>query len=127
WYVPRNHLHRLSPDEVLAGPPWATPPVPPFQVVEGKDTGKSPGVFVRDAMGRKYALKFDVAPHTGLMAGAEAVTSRLAYAAGYYVPGSYVIDLDASELSVAPGATYRKHGYALRRYTPKLLAELLGK
>ncbi len=125
WYVPRNHLHRLSPEEVFAGPPWSAPPVPPFSIVEGKDSGKSPGVFVRDAQGRKYALKFDVAPHTGLMTGAEAVTSRLVYASGYYVPGSYVLDVDPSELSIAPGAMYRKHGDQLRRYTPKILAELL--
>ena len=45
------------------------------------------------------------------------MTSRLVYAAGYYVPGAYVIDLDTSELSIAPGATYRKHGYDKRRYT----------
>lgn len=125
WFVPRNHLHRLTPDEVFAGPPWSTPPVPPFSIVQGKDTGKSPGVIVRDASGRKYVLKFDVAPYVGLMTGAEAVTSRLVYAAGYYVPGSYVIDLDPSQLAIAPGAMYRKHGDDLRRFTPEVLTELL--
>lgn len=127
WYVPRNHLHRLSPEEINAGPPWATPPVLPLQIVEGKDIGKSPGVFVRDAQGRKYVLKFDVAPYIGLMTGAEAVTSRLAYASGYYVPGSYVIDIDPSQLTIAPGAMYKKHGDDLRPYTPQVFDRLLDK
>src|SRR5688500_3681899 len=60
-------------------------PVPPFQFVEEHGTGTFPCVSVRSARGRVWGAKWGDEVHT------EAFSSRLAWAAGYFVEVNYFI------------------------------------
>lgn len=60
-------------------------PRPPFQFVKEDASGSSPKVFVRDAAGRDWNVKFgpEVKPET--------FASRVAWAAGYFVEPMYFV------------------------------------
>lgn len=107
WYEHRmTGGERLSPDEVRRGPPGEAPSGSgPLTVVDGKLDGVTPGFTVEDRRGNRYLLKFDPPEYPGLTSGADAVTSRLFWAAGYHVPHDAVIDLDPARLVLGEGAT----------------------
>jgi hypothetical protein len=106
WFCARNHLHPMTPEEVVAGPP-ATAPVLPFTIVKGKDEGAATGFQVVDAKGRKFMLKVDPAEHPGLATGGEIIGYRLFHAAGYWVPGAFHTDLRDEDLRLDPKATFK--------------------
>jgi len=107
WYEHRITAgESLSPDDVRRGPPGEPPAdVGPLTVVDGKLDGVTPGFTVEDGRGNRYLLKFDPPAYPGLTSGADAVTSRLFWAAGYHVPHDAVIDLDPARLVLGEGAT----------------------
>jgi hypothetical protein len=78
----------------------------PLTIVNGKDLGAASGFQVKDAAGRKFMLKFDVAGHLGMANAGEMIGNRIFHAAGYNVPGALSIDLDPGDLKVASTATY---------------------
>jgi hypothetical protein len=126
WFCARNHLHPMTPEEVVAGPP-ATAPVLPFTIVKGKDEGAATGFQVVDAKGRRFMLKVDPAAHLGMATGGEIVGYRIFHAAGYYVPGAFHIDLRDSDLELAPEATFKLWKVEKRPLTwARVRAQLAG-
>jgi hypothetical protein len=107
WFCPRNHLAPLPPDEAAAVPPGVTPPRLPLRIVAGKDDGATAGFQVVDAAGRRFMLKLDPLGHLGLTTGAEMVGERIFNAAGYNVPGAFLVDLAPDDLTVDPTATFK--------------------
>ena len=104
FFTNRN-IAAMTPDDVRRGPtPVGGEPKPPMIITRYKDEGKSPGFFAIDAKGDRYLCKADLPGYHELMTGAEAVTSRLLYALGYYVPSYEVIEITADQLLVAPEA-----------------------
>ena len=126
WFCPRNHLRPMTPLEVAAGPP-GTPPRLPLSISKGKEGGAASGFQVRDADGRKYMLKFDPVGHPGMASGAEMVGERLFHAAGYNVAGSYLLDLDPSDLRLSPQATFRLYEVQPRPLTEHIVREQLSR
>lgn len=98
-----------SPAEAVAGPCREhEPPRAPFTVVSAKVGGYTPGFFVRDANGRRFALKFD---HTAWLApelstGADAIVSRLYWSIGYNTPCNRVGRITESDLQLDATAYY---------------------
>jgi hypothetical protein len=126
WFCARNHLHAMTPEEVVAGPP-ATPPVLPFTIVKGKDEGAATGFQVVDAKGHKFMLKVDPTGHLGLSTGAEIVGYRLFHAAGYWVPGAFHADLRDEDLRLDPKATFKLWKVEKRPLTwERVRAQLAG-
>jgi len=105
WFCARNHLRPMSAEEIAAGPAVVAPRMP-LTIVKGKDLGAASGFQVKDAAGRKFMLKFDVAGHRGMANAGEMIGNRIFHAAGYNVPGALAIDLDPADLKVGPTATY---------------------
>lgn len=126
WFCPRNHLMPMSPEAVAAGPPAAVPPRPPLRIIKGKDEGASAGFQVKDADGRRYMLKMDPAGHLGLLTGAEMIGERIFHAAGYNVPGAFLLDLAPSDLALDPQATFRLFGVQKRPLTASRVREVLA-
>ena len=79
---------RALPADVLArGAGADEPPQPPFRITaRALAGGSAAGFVVDDALGRRYALKLDPEGHPGLVTGADAVATRLAWASGWRVP-----------------------------------------
>jgi hypothetical protein len=125
WFCPRNHLHPLSADEIARGP-GGVPPRPPLTIVEGKEEGQSPGFVVRDADGRRFLVKFDPPGHLGMATGAEIVGSLVFHAAGYNVPGAFLIDVGPGDLRVDANATRKVFEVERRPLTEPWVFETLG-
>jgi hypothetical protein len=103
WFCPRNHLTPMSPEEVARGTGEA--PRPPLTISDGKEEGQSIGFIVRDAGGRKFLVKLDPPGHFGMAIAGEIVGNLVFHAAGYNVPGAFIVDLSPADLRIAPSAT----------------------
>ena len=125
WYCPRNHLHPMTPEEVVAGTGTA-PPRLPLTITSGKSQGDAVGFEVLDADGRKFLVKIDRANHIGMTTGGEVIGNAVFHAAGYNVPGAHVLDLDPSDLRVDPRATYLVYEVQRRPFTVSFLTSQLA-
>ncbi|UCC73452.1 MAG: hypothetical protein JSV86_02500 [Gemmatimonadota bacterium] len=96
WFTHRNGSRRMTAAEVARGPAYGVPPDTSghWTVFGAKVRGITPGYLIRDATGGVYLIKFDPPGYDELMTAAEAITSRLFYAAGYHVPAVYIVELD---------------------------------
>lgn len=117
WFCARNHLRPMTAGEIAAGPPAAVPPRLPLTVVKGKDGGAASGYQVRDTDGRRYMLKFDPTGHPGMASAGEMIGNRVFHAAGYNVPGAFLLDLRPDDLRLDPGATVLLFGVERRPLT----------
>jgi hypothetical protein len=126
WFCPRNHLRPMSAAEVAAGPP-ASPPRLPLRIVKGKDQGATTGFQVVDAGGVRFMLKVDPAGHVGMSTGAEVVGGRFFHAAGYNVPGAFVLDLGPEHLNVDGAATFQLYRVQRRPLTAERVQAMLAK
>jgi len=106
WFCPRNHVRALSLDDVAAGPAAAAPQLP-LRIVKGKDQGATPGFQAVDAAGRKFNVKVDPRGAVGLTSGPEMIGERIFHAAGYNVPGAFIVDFGPDDIVVDARASYR--------------------
>lgn len=101
WAPPRA----LGTDVLTHRIPGEPLPQPPFRITKALEGGSAAGFVAIDALGRKYALKFDPESHPGLVTGADSVATRLVWASGWRAPDDEIVDLRRSDLIVEPGAT----------------------
>jgi len=106
WFTNRHGRHRMTLEELMTGPGESRPPVidAPWQVLTVKQHGGRPGILITDSTSTLYLLRFDPVGYPELATGAEMVSSKLYYAAGYNVTENYVVYLDRDQLEIAPGA-----------------------
>jgi len=105
WWEPRITAGRLSTEQIADGPPLEGPDTSRvLTVVAGKVDGVTPGFTVEDARGVRFLLKFDPPGMSGLGSGADAVSSRIFWAAGYHVPKDVVIWIDPRDLALDDNA-----------------------
>jgi hypothetical protein len=126
WYCARNHLHPMTPGQVIAGP-GAPPPRLPLTITSGKSRGDALGFEVLDAGGRKYLLKMDIDQHLGLTTGAEFIGNAFFHAAGYNVAGAYLLEIDPWSMAIDRRATYLAYHVQHRQLTPEFLAAELDR
>jgi hypothetical protein len=117
WFCPRNHLHPLTPQALMSGPPGPEPPQLPLTVVKGKPAGMAPGFIVEDARGTRFLLKLDPIGHPSLITGAELIGPIFMWAAGYNAPRAFLVDLRERDLIMDPEATVLLDGYKKRPFT----------
>jgi len=110
WFENRIGRHRFSVEQVARGPGGAGPDLSaPMTVVKGKGSGSSPGFVVEDVLGVRYIVKLDpAAPEAET--GAEVVTQRLLWAAGFHVPENNIVYFTREQLELAPDATVKVGG-----------------
>ncbi len=126
WFCARNHLRPMSAEEIAAGPAVVAPRMP-LTITKGKDLGAASGFQVKDAAGRKFMLKFDIAGHLGMANAGEMIGNRIFHAAGYNVPGALSIDLDPADLKAGPTATYLVYKVQKRPLTAAHVGATLSK
>jgi hypothetical protein len=91
WYTNRHHIRRMSTAELQRGP--NTGKGPDFStavITKAKTSGVTPGMMVKDANGESYLIKFDNVNYPNLQSGAEVISTKILYAAGYNVPENYI-------------------------------------
>jgi hypothetical protein len=106
WFTNRLGLRPMTPEQVGIGP-CETPPLDaggPLTVLSSKSDGIQLGFAIRAPDGRRYLLKFDDSLQGPRSTAADAIVSRLYYAAGYNTPCNRVVFLERSQLEIAPDA-----------------------
>ncbi len=105
WFENRLTRRDLRPQDFARGPNQ-TPPAPGrLAVLGGKTEGATPGLLVQDTAGQRFLIKFDPPAYPELSSGAEIISARVLWAAGYNVPENYVLTFDLSRLQLEEGAT----------------------
>ena len=102
WYTNRNAMKRMSIEEIARGPNQGAVPDPSVKwtVIRAKAEGVTPGFNIIDTHGVKYVIKFDSAGYQEMATGAEVVSTKLFYAAGYNVPENYIVYFDPEILEL---------------------------
>jgi hypothetical protein len=106
WFTNRIGVRDLSPDEIRAGAGRTGSPEPhkPWTVHSTKIGGAAIGFIVSDARGARFLVKLEKPGFPELETGADAIASRLLWAAGYNVPEDHVVYLRPDDLVLAPDA-----------------------
>jgi hypothetical protein len=76
-------------------------------VINGKPAGVTPGFIVKDSAEVVWFVKFDQPAYPELTTGAEIISSKLLYAAGYHVPEMHIVHVDLQRFQLAPNARGR--------------------
>jgi hypothetical protein len=128
WYTGRIGEREMSSREIAQGPD--TMPGPDtagvVTIIKAKNAGAVPGFFIKDRRNDVYQVKLDYTGFPGLQSGAEAINTRLLYAAGYNVPANYATMLDTHKLRLAPDITFFDARRRLKTFTRDVLDSMLS-
>jgi hypothetical protein len=93
WFTNRNASNRMSIEEIALGPDTEEGPdvTGLWTIVRAKTEGVTPGFTIEDSRKVRYVIKFDPIGYSELATGAEVVSTKLFYAAGYNVPENYIV------------------------------------
>lgn len=129
WFTNRNAHHRMTLEEIARGPNTCDGPdtLHPWTIVRAKTIGITPGIVIKDSRGDTYAVKFDAPGYPELGSGAEVVSTKFFYAAGYYVPENYVVVFDPELLRVGEKVKFTDHKGNRRYMTEKDLRDVLDR
>jgi hypothetical protein len=118
WYTRRHYYDRMSATELARGPntrdatgPEAGPDRSgPWTVTSGKFEGAGRGFVIEDPRGDRYLLKLDGPDYPELTSSAEVISTKIFYAAGYYVPQNTIAYVDPDNLVIDEEAEIRSGG-----------------
>ena len=133
WFVNRIGARPVGLREIAAGYCAETPQLPTdladgsWVIDHGKGDGATPGFRISVAGVGKFALKADDLRSPERASAAEAIVSRLYYAAGYNTPCYFVVYFRPSLLKLKPGLTYRTDLGRTHPFDHAALARLLGR
>jgi hypothetical protein len=127
WFENRIGTRPMSAEEIAGGPNRHPPAGAPWTVTTGKFQGVTPGLQMKDSAGQLFFIKFDPPAYPELASGAEIISTKLFYAAGYYVPENYLVAFTREDLRLAPGAVIRSSNGARHPMTDADLDALLSK
>lgn len=93
WFTNRNMREKMSIEQIVRGPDTGTGPdtTNGWEIIRAKTEGVTPGFHIEDSRGERYVIKFDPPGYPELATGAEVVSTKLFYAAGYNVPENYIV------------------------------------
>jgi hypothetical protein len=125
WFTQRHFYFPMSIEELQRGPNvTAGPDLTSWTVVAGKSEGKTKGFTIEDARGDRYIVKFDGPDFPELTSSAEVISTKIFYAAGYFVPENNVVYFDPAILTLAEDAEVTVAGEE-RQMTPQDLAKIV--
>ncbi|MFQ5639728.1 MAG: hypothetical protein ACE5IR_17220 [bacterium] len=129
WFTNRNAKRTLTLDEIAKGPNQGAEPTPTgtWTIFKAKVEGVTPGFHVEDGKGIKWVIKLDPQDYPELGSGAEVVSTKLFYAAGYNVPENYIVKFDPEILRIGRNVTIEDHKGRKRQMTGDDLQQLLSK
>ncbi|MBD3345139.1 MAG: hypothetical protein GF401_08775 [Chitinivibrionales bacterium] len=107
WYVNRKTGGTMSLDEIVRGPNTTGGPDMSnrWLIFRAKDVGKSAGFHIKDVRGDRYVIKLDPPGYPELTSGAEMISTKILYAAGYRVPENYIVYFDPRRIDIDSGVT----------------------
>lgn len=104
WFVNRHARNRLSLEELARGSGDQDPPnrKDPWRVLTVKKYSVRPGLLIHDSDNNLYLIRFDPPEQPELSTGAGMIGSRIFYAMGYWVPETYLLYFERSQLQASP-------------------------
>lgn len=93
WFTNRNAAKQLGLQEIARGPDKGGGPETNgiWEIKRAKLEGVTPGFTIKDSRGDRYLIKFDPKGFSELATGAEVISTKLFYAAGYNTPENYIV------------------------------------
>ena len=133
WYTRRHFYDRMSHTELARGPnvrdttgPAAGPDRRgPWTVTSGKFEGAGRGFVIEDPRGDRYLLKLDGPAYPELTSSAEVISTKILYAAGYFVPQNTITYLHPDSLTISADAEVSS-GNGTRPMRPSDIEEMLA-
>lgn len=129
WFTNRIGVRTLTPEEVRRGPLTIDSPGDhlPWTVLGAKSEGDSLGLFIEDARGERFLIKFDATGIPETETATELIVNRLLWAAGYNVPEDFIVHITRGDLRIGRWATYKtRSGKTKRLQQPELDAKMVG-
>ena len=109
WFENRIGRNPLTPERLAQGACSSSDDPPhPWTVIRAKTSGSSPGLVVRAADGLTYVFKIDFFGQPERATAADAIGTRLYWAAGYFTPCNRVVAFEADDL-VLSSEPYHGH------------------
>jgi hypothetical protein len=113
WFTNRNHVRAVEASAIRIGPGGEElMPTPPLEIVGLKKSGINAGFTVKDAHDRRWAVKLDRPGYPRLTSGADAIVTRLYWAAGFNVPYDVPFTFTRGELTIDEKLSHPKNGEA---------------
>lgn len=128
WFTNRNGKRPLTLEEISRGPNTVSGPDTSgtWLVIRAKAEGVTPGFTIKDKHGDFYLIKFDPIGYAELASGAEVVTTKLFYAAGYNVPENFVTRFHPHILKMADQVKYTDDKGRTRFMNEKDMQDILS-
>ena len=106
WFTNRIGVRDLTIDELRTGPNQVGSPElhRPWTVHATKPGAPELGLFITDARGIKFLLKFDLPGHPEEETAAQVIVGKLLWACGYHVTDDYVVTFAPGDLVLARDA-----------------------
>jgi len=98
-----------------------------WEILAAKTEGLSPGLIIKDKKGDKYLLKFDPSGHWALASGAEIISTKFLYAAGYHVPENFIVRFNPKNLYLPSTATTQSRYGKTIKFTQQALKSLFDR
>ncbi|MEL7832926.1 hypothetical protein [Fodinibius sp. Rm-B-1B1-1] len=111
WYTYRHYHQEMSPEELATGPSTEAPDTDgKWTIFKAKLEGANSGFFIKDENGNRYLIKFDGYDYPELTTAADAISTKVFYAAGYTVPESIITYFDPNKVTIGEGVTVEENG-----------------
>jgi hypothetical protein len=128
WWTKRHYYHRMTLDELKRGTgPRTVPSDGKWTVVAVKNEGVTPGFIIRDGEQRRFFIKFDPLTNPEMATSADAITSRLFHAMGFWAPHTNVVYFDPDRLEIGADVQWALASGRHRKMTGRDLTEILMK
>jgi hypothetical protein len=127
WFTNRMGQAALSLEEIARGPNKSNGPntSDTWIITRAKAQGVTPGFSIKDINGEGYVIKFDPPDYGELASGAEVVSTKLFYAAGYNTPQNFVVYFNPKILKMGEKVRFTDHKGRKRYMNDQDLKELL--
>ncbi|MEE9168453.1 MAG: hypothetical protein V3U73_01735 [bacterium] len=129
WFTNRNATRKMTLAEIARGPDQGEEPITTgtWEIIRAKVEGVTPGVHVRDDRGIEWVIKFEPMDSPELNTGAEVVSTKLFYSAGYNVPENYIVEFDPKILKIGTDVTIKGDKGIKRQMTQEDLDDILNR
>jgi len=103
WYTNRHYHNPLSLHDIVKGPNTCNGPSQEgnWAIIRAKLEGVTPGFTIKDPNGDYFLIKFDPKNYSEIATGAEVISTKLFYAAGYNTPENYLVYFHPDILKLA--------------------------
>jgi hypothetical protein len=129
WFTNRNAYRRMTLEEIARGPNVGDGPdtTGTWEIIRAKAEGVTPGFTIQDSHGQGYVIKFDPKGYREMATGAEIVSTKLIYAAGYNTPENYIVYFHPGILKMGEKVKFTDKKGRKRFMTDSDLQELLDR